>query len=44
MASFMTWIAIVWVRCSKPMKYKTSSSVLNLFKVPGQWCQLLFCS
>lgn len=33
----MTWTANVWVRCSKPM-----DRVPQLFKVPGQWCQLLF--
>lgn len=44
LASFMTWIANVWVSCSKPMKYKTLGRTPNLFKVPRQWCQLLFCS
>lgn len=41
---FMTWIANVWVRYLKPMKYKTLGRAPNLFKVPRQWCQVLSCS
>lgn len=44
LASFMTFMGHVWVRCSKPMKYKTWGRTPNLFKVLGQWCRLLSCS
>jgi hypothetical protein len=44
LTSLMTWMANVWVRCLKPMKYKTFGRAPILFKVPGQCCQLLCCS
>lgn len=30
----MTWIASVWVRCSKPMKYKSWAELLIYLRFP----------